>query len=190
MPTSLLLLGLLLSPAVVERVLAVVNGRPILMSEARTVAAVRGVTSDAALQLLIDETLMYEQASLTPQASVGDEELAQARQGLLEKRPELRGELTERDLDRLLARQSAILKYLEFRFRPQVRPSEEELQRAYAEEYEGRADAPTFDAVEAPLLDKLARRQLDQKVEEWVKELRASADIRIVRPSTATASPR
>jgi hypothetical protein len=191
MPTSLVLLALVLSSGVVERVLAVVNGRPVLHSEARTLAVVRGVSADAALELLIDEALMYEQASLTPQASVRDDDLAEARQELFEKRPELRSELTEKDVERLLARQSAILKYLEFRFRPQVRPSDEELQKAYAEEYGGRPDPPAFETVADELRERLARRQLGEKVEAWVKELRASADVRKVRPAAgASESPR
>jgi hypothetical protein len=164
-------------------VLAVVNGRPLLLTETRAVAAVRGVSEDAALDLLIDETLMYQQASLTPQAVVAEEELEKARAALLEKRPELLSAVDERDVTRLLARQMAILAYLDFRFRPQVRPSDEELQRAYADEYEGRPDAPAFDTVAEALRERLSRRNLDAKVEEWVKELRASADVRKVRLS-------
>ncbi|HVQ31193.1 MAG TPA: hypothetical protein VMV21_16485, partial [Vicinamibacteria bacterium] len=65
MPTNLVLALLLLSPALVERVLAVVGGRPVLLSETRALQEVRGVAPDAALDLMVDETLMYDQASRT-----------------------------------------------------------------------------------------------------------------------------
>jgi hypothetical protein len=187
MPISALgLLLVLLAPATVERVLAVVNGRPLLLSETRTVAVLRGVGEEAALDLLIDEALMYEQASLTPQATVGTEEIEKASLALLEKRPELADAVSGKDLSRLLARQMAILKYVEFRFRPQVRPSDEDLQRAYADEYEGRPEAPAFDTVAEALRERLSRRQLDLKVEEWVRELRGSAEVRRLGPPAAT----
>jgi len=182
MPTSLLLALLLLSPTVVERVLAVVNGHPVLLTERQALQAVRGVAPDAALELLIDETLMYEQARRTPQAAVTVEEEQSARNEVLEKHPELLSEVARPDLTRLLRRQLSILKYVDFRFRPQARPTDEELQRAYAEEYGGQPDPPGFEAAVAALRSRLVRRQLDQKVEEWIKELRASAEIRIVPP--------
>lgn len=182
MPTDLLLAWLLMAPPVVERVLAVVGGRPVLLSETQALREVRGVTPEAALELLVDETLMYDQASRTPQAAVTADEEERARDALLEKRPELRSRVSRPDLTRLLKRQLSILKYVDFRFRPQARPTDEDLQRAYAEEYASRPDAPAFDAVAEALRERLLRRKLDQKVEDWVKELRAAAEIRHVSP--------
>ena len=182
MPTNLLLALLVLSPAVVERVLAVVGGRPVLLSETRTLQEVRGVARAAALDLMVDETLMYEQASRTPQAAVSAPEVESAREALYEKRPDLRSEVARADLTRLLKRQLSILKYVDFRFRPQVRPTDGEVQRAYAEEQGSRPDAPAFDTVAEALRDRLVRRQLDLKVEAWIKELRAATEIRLVSP--------
>jgi hypothetical protein len=181
MPTNLVLLAtLLVAPQVVERVLAVVNGRPLLLSEVRAVEAVRGVTEEDAVELLVDEILMHDQASRTPQAQVTSEEEEKARAALLEKRPDLVSRVTDPELARLLRRQLGILKYVEFRFRPQVRPSEEELQAAYAEQYGGRPEAPAFDTVVEALRARLQRRQLDHKVEECVSELRKEGDVRKV----------
>ena len=182
MPTNLLLVLLLLSPAVVERVLAVVGGRPVLLSETLALQEVRGVTPAAALELMVDETLMYEQALHTPQAAVSREETEEARSALYLKRPELRARLARGDLTRLLKRQIAILKYVDFRFRPQARSTDEELQQAYAEEYANRPDPPAFETVAEALRDRLVRRQLDLKVEAWIKDLRAATDIRLVSP--------
>ena len=182
MPTDLLLALLLVSPPVVERVLVVVGGRPLLLSETQALAEVRGVTPEAARELLVDETLMYDQASRTPQAAVTAEELESALSELPRKRPELRSRVAPADLTRLLRRQLCVLKYVDFRFRPQARPTDDELQRAYAGEYGERPDAPAFEAVVEELRDRLVRSKLDQKVEEWVRELRASTEIRLVSP--------
>jgi hypothetical protein len=182
MPTNFLLTLLLLPPAVVERVLAVVGSRPVLLSETLALQEVRGVTPAAALDLMVDETLMYEQALRTPQAAVSGEEAESARSALYEKRPELRTRVARGDLTRLLKRQIAILKYVDFRFRPQARPTDEELQQAYAEEYVSRPDPPAFDTVVEVLRDRLVRRQLDLKVEAWIKDLRAANEIRLVSP--------
>jgi hypothetical protein len=180
MPTSLVLATLLVAPPVVERVLAVVNGRALLLSEVRALEAVRGVAEEQAVELLVDEILMHDQASRTPQARVTPEEEEKAKAALFEKRPDLVSEVTDPELSRLLRRQLGILKYVEFRFRPQVRPSEEDLQAAYAEQYGGRPEAPAFDTVVEALRERLVRKQLGQKVEEWVTELRKEADIRKV----------
>jgi hypothetical protein len=181
MPTSLVLLAtLLVAPPVVERVLAVVNGRALLLSEARALEAVRGVSEEEAVELLVDEILMHDQASRTPQAQVAPEEEEKAKAALFEKRPDLASRVRGPELSRLLRRQLGILKYVEFRFRPQVRPSEEDLQAAYAEQYGSRPEAPSFDTVVEALRERLVRKQLDQKVEEWVSELRREADIRKV----------
>lgn len=167
-------------PGVLERVLAVVDGRPLLLSDTRTVARVRGGSEEASLELLIDESLMYEQASRTPQAAVAATEEEAAARDLLQKRPDLATEVTPASLSRLLRRQLAILKYVDFRFGPEVRPTDEELQRAYADAYGARPDAPAFEAVAEALRARLARQTVDERVEAWIKELRAEAEVRYV----------
>jgi hypothetical protein len=183
MPTSLLAVFavfLLAAPEIVERVLVVVDGRPLLLSEARAVAATRGVSLEDAQDLLVDETLMYEQASRTPQSAVSAEEEHKAQAALLEMRPALGNEVGGAELRRLLRRQLAVLKYVDFRFRPQARPSEEELRRAYAEAHSGSIEAPAYEAVEEALRERLIKEKLDAAVEAWIKELRAAAEIRRV----------
>jgi len=166
---------------VVERILAVVDGRPVLQSDARLLAAVRGLSPEAALEAVIDERLMYGEASRAAQAATtsADEERAIAR--LLEERPELRERVAEADLRRLIRRQLTILKYVEFRFRPQVRVTPEELEKAYAAERGGKDDAPALAAVAPALEEKLVRAALDERLETWVRELRSSAEIRYNR---------
>ena len=169
------------SAEVVERIPAVVDGRPVLQSDVRLLAEVRGLATEKALEGVIDERLMYGEAARVPQSAVApaDEDRALAR--LFEERPDLRERVEAADLRRLVRRQLAILKYVEFRFRPQVRVTTEELEKAYASEHGGKEDAPPFTAVAPALEERLARRALDERLETWVRELRAGAEIRYNR---------
>ncbi len=130
---------------VVERIVAVVDERPLLLSDLRAFMAVRGLPEGEALEAAIDERLMHVEAARIPQAEVPAEEEDRALALLVETRPALRGEVPEPDLRRLLRRQLAILKYVEFRFRPQVRVSEEEVRRAWEEEQAGRPAGPALE---------------------------------------------
>jgi hypothetical protein len=166
-------------PAVttIERVVAVVDGRPLLLSDLRAMQAVRGLAEDAALEELVDERLMYLEASRLPQAEVLDEEEERARSALIELRPGLRERVPAPDLRRLVRRQVAILKYVEFRFRPQLRVSDEEVRAAFEADP---AAGASFEAAKLRIRDALERRALDERVEAWVRELRGRADVRYV----------
>lgn len=163
---------------VVERVLAVVDGRPLLLSEIRAVEEVRGLGRAQALEASIDERLMYEEAVRLPQAAVSDAEAERALQALVETRPAL--EVPRAELRRLIRRQAAILRYVEFRFRPQVRIREEELRAAWNEDYRGEPEGPPFEEAAPALRARLERRALDERIEEWVRDLRGRAEIRYV----------
>jgi hypothetical protein len=147
-------------PMVVERILAVVDGRPVMLSEVRVVEQVTGQDRARALEALIDERLMFREAARLPQAAVGDDEEARALQSLRARAgPGLQG-LPEHDLRQLARRQATILKYVDFRFQPQVRVDDEA-------EPEARA--------------RLAADDLRGRIEAWVKELRQAAEVRYNR---------
>ncbi len=167
--------------AVVERILAVVDGHPVLQSDVHLMEEVRGLPAERALEAVIDERLMYGEAARVPQAAVSSEEEERALARLFAEQPTLRAHVEEEELRRLVRRQMAILKYVEFRFRPQVRVTQEEVERAYAAEHGGKEDAPPITAVAPALEEKLARAALDDRLESWVRELRAAADIRYNR---------
>jgi hypothetical protein len=78
----------------------------------------------------------------------------------------------------LARRQTAILKYVASRFRSQVRIGDDQLRFAYEREYEGRDNAPPLDLARDALKDRLETQALDERIEAWVKELRAGAEIR------------
>jgi len=161
---------------VIERILAVVDDRPLFLSEVRLVEAVRGLDREAATEAAIDERLMYAEAARLPQADVTEEETSAALERLLESRPELREDRARVELRRLVRRQATIVKYVEFRFRPQVRVSPEEATEAVEDEARERAEDQT-----AAVRESLERRALDERIEEWVRDLRSRADVRYVR---------
>jgi len=155
-----------------ERIVAVVDDRPVLLSELRAHEAVSGLPEDKALEAAIDERLMNAEAARIPQAEVTSEEEDKALALLLETHPALRTEVAEPELRRLLHRQLAILKYVEFRFRPQLRVTDEEVRRAWRDEQAGRPAGPALEDEQDAIRARLERRALDERVEAWVKELR------------------
>lgn len=166
---------------VVERILAVVDGRPVPQSDVRLMAEVRGLSAERALEAVIDERLMYGEAARVPQATVVPEEEEGALARLFAEQPTLGKRVGDADLRRLVRRQMAILKYVEFRFRPQVRVTPEEVEKAYAAEHGGKEAAPPLSAVAPALEEKLARAALDERLESWVRALRSGADVRYNR---------
>ncbi len=160
----------------IERVVAVIDERPLLLSDVRALALVRGLVPDQALQASIDEQLMHAEAAHVAQAEVSPEQEAAALAALVEKSPALRARVPEPDLRRLLRRQLAIVQYVEFRFRPQIHVSDEEVRKAWELEPSGPALEDALDAIRA----RLERQTLDERIETWVKELRARADVRSV----------
>jgi hypothetical protein len=172
---------------IVERIVAVVDERPLLLSDVRAQRAVSGLTEAAALEAAIDERLMHAEAARIPQAEVPAEEEDEALALLLETRPALRAEVEEPNLRRLLHRQLAILKYVEFRFRPQVRVDEAQVRAAWEKEDVGRPSGPALEDEQEAIRARLERQALDERVEAWVAELRARADVRVV-PETEPAA--
>jgi len=175
------LLGFGISPAgaeLSERVLAAVDRRPILLSEVKALEAVRGLARGPAVDALIDEDLMLREASRLPAAAAAASLEDKAYGELLAAHPEILGVVAEVDLRRLVRRQAIILQYVNLRFLPQVRVSDDVVREAYAAEYGARPDAPSLAEVGGALRENLIRRDLDARIEGWVKELRAGAEIR------------
>lgn len=174
---SCFVIGPPLGAEVVERILAVVDGRPLMLSEVRLIGQLRGLDRAAALEALVDEQLMLREASRLAQSVVTTDDEQRAFESLLERHPAAAA-LPEAELRRLVRRQTAILKYVEFRFRPQVQIADAAVRQVYENEYGTRPDAPSFEAAAPEIRRRLADRELDEKIEAWVKELRSAAEIR------------
>ena len=164
----------------VERILAVVDDRPLLLSSVRAVEVVRGLDRGPALEEAIDERLMFQEAARLPQADVTEDEEEQALRALLDTRPGVGSRVPTSDLRRLLRRQVAILKYIEFRFRPQIRVTDDALREAWNEDFRGRPEGPPFEAAVPELRARLERQELDRRIEDWVRDLRGRAQVRYV----------
>jgi hypothetical protein len=174
---SALLLGSAARGEVVERIVAVVDGRPLMLSEVRLVQQLRGLERAPALEALVDEQLMLREASRLAQSVVSEGDEQRAYESLLQRNPNASA-LPEADLRRVVRRQAAILKYVEYRFRPQVQVADAAVRDAYDKEYGSRVDPPSFEAAASEIRRQLADGELGEKIETWVKELRAGAEIR------------
>jgi hypothetical protein len=164
----------------VDRILAVVDERPLLLSAVRTVEELRGLERGPALEAAIDERLMFQEAARLPQTEVTEEEEESALRSLREARPELETRVPPGDLRRLLRRQLAILKYIDFRFRPQIRITEDALREAWNEDFRGAPEGPPFEEAAPELRARLGRQELDRRIESWVRDVRERAEVRYV----------
>lgn len=182
---ALVLLAVPGRAAVVERILAVVDGRPVLLSEVALFQKVRGEGERQALDGLIDEQLMFREAARLPQAALTPDEEQRAFESLRARIPATSAD-EEGQLRRLSRRQAAILKYVDFRFRPQVRIGEEAVRAAY--DAESRPDGKAFEEAAPAIRAALTEDDLSRRIEEWVKELRRSAEIRYNGESPGAAA--
>jgi hypothetical protein len=163
---------------VIEKIAAVVDDRPLLLSEVLTLERVRGLERQAAVEALIDEELMFREAARLPQASPTESEAENACASLKQRGDEHVAGLSDSSLCRFARREATILKYAGFRFAPQIRVEDDELRQAYELEYAGRLDAPSFAEAAPAFRAILVDRRLGERIEAWVKELRASTRIR------------
>jgi hypothetical protein len=126
---------------------------------------------------------MYREAARLPQAAVSAEEEERALESLRASvHPDTADE--SHQLRLVARRQVAILKYVEFRFRPQVRVSEEAVRAAY----EAAPGGQGFDEAAPGLRARLAEEDLTRRIEEWVRELRQEVEIRYNVPSERAAA--
>ena len=159
---------------VVERIVAVVENVPILLSEVTLLERLRGVERPAALEAVIDERLMYREASRLAQTPLEAEEEERAFQSLVASAgPGF--DLAE--LRRVARRQAAIVRYIDFRFGAQVRVDDEAVRREWEETRPDPSASPTPEETER-IQKRLAARELDERIEAWVRELRAGAEVR------------
>jgi hypothetical protein len=163
-------------PVLVERILAVVDARPVLLSEVQLVQRLRGLDRPGAIEALIDEQLMYRQAARLPQTAPSPEEEEAAVQSVVEQLRTAPGMLDTEAIRDLARRQARILKYVDFRFRPLVQVDPDVLEDS------AEAGDPAALAAAEQLRRRRTTEGLDQRLEEWVAELRAAADIRYTTP--------
>ncbi len=107
--------------SVVERVLADLDGEPVLLSEVRLVERLKGLDRSTALEVVLDLRLMYAEAARLPQAVLSGAEAQAACDDLARRAPELTDDPA---LCALARREAVVLKYVGLRFAPEERAGE------------------------------------------------------------------
>ena len=96
-----------------------------------------------------------------------------------------RCEVGEEDVRQQLLWQLTLLRFVEYRFRPAVAPSEQDLRGYYEKQFLPRwrkrnapPPAPSFDDSMAEIEKAVSERMLDDALERWLKQARAQTRIR------------
>lgn len=168
-----------LAGTVVERTVAFVNKKPVLLSDVELTRALLKLDEKEAMERTIDEVLMFEEASRLVTESLPEEEVARATASLALKAG---SGFTPAALRRKALVQLAIANYIELRLRPQVRVEDEAVRAAFNERVARDPQTPLFNLVADAIRDSLESRALDQKIEEWIAALRGREEIRRVPP--------
>ncbi|MEO8360855.1 MAG: hypothetical protein ABI672_12560 [Vicinamibacteria bacterium] len=160
---------------VVERTMAFINKKPVLLSEVQLTQILLQINPEAALEKTIDEDLMFEESSRLL-STVQDEKELEAATTVL--RAKAGPGFSDAAIKRKAQMQLSIARYIEIRMRPQARVEDTEVRRLFDEKAVGDPKAPEFVQVEPSIRESLERRALDRKIEEWVTSLRQRAEIR------------
>lgn len=186
-----------------DRILAVVNEDTILQSDVEQVVGLglierREGESDEELRRrvlegLIEQSLRFQQVG---RFGVGrmDPERVEAQMRVLRDQYESdeafrehlrRLGLTVQEVRQILARQMAVLDYVEERLGPRVFVGLEDIREYYesvlvAEAEERGSTAPPLAEVRETIRRLLKDRRLNEEIERWTEELRRQADVRIL----------
>jgi peptidyl-prolyl cis-trans isomerase SurA len=202
------LLCLLCAPCgaeVVDRSIAVVNGHMITWSDldeqmrfealqnGRALKELTAADRQQAFDRLVQNWIVRDQMQGTPPASESDvaAQIGELRKSLqLEDDARWRATLdsygiSEDELRRLVANQHEILSFLEFRVRPLVRVSREEIEQYYNEtlvpQIEAQGQKPDPVAQLRTQIRQLLREQkVSQELEKWLHSVRAQAQVQVL----------
>ena len=184
----------------IDRIVAVVDEDPILLSEIDRALALGLIQAEAgesatavrrrALDRLVEQRLRshelerfgFEAAPLDEIAAGYDEIRARfATQAEFQAELE-RLNLNEEKLRQLVAHQVSVLLYVEERLGPRVFVSVDDIQSYYdaelVPELRGRgAEIPSIEAVREAIRAVLRERRLNDEIERWTRDLRSAADV-------------
>ena len=180
---SLLTMALLAHSAfagtVIERTMAFVHKRPVLLSDVELTRTLLKLDEAEAVERTIDEFLMFDEASRLITQSPAEEVVVRGRQDLQAKAGP---GFSFAALRRKALVQLAIANYIDLRLRPQVRVEDAEVRRVFNERVVNDPEPPPFNLVADAIRESLEQRSLDQKIEEWVASLRRREEVRRVTP--------
>ena len=159
----------------IERTLAFVNKRPVLLSDVQLTQALLQLGEPEALERTIDESLMFDEASRLLNEAQLEETIGSAVQALQEKAGST---FSAAALRRKAIIQLVISSYIDLRLRPLVRVDDAEVRKIFNEKALNDSAGSIFSSVAPSIRAALERRSLDQKIEEWVTSLRRREEIR------------
>lgn len=190
-------------PQLVDQVVAIVNGEPITLSEAREVSALAPASASPptlreAVERLIAARLMEREARRYPTEPPSAEEAEATFRALRERFEDLddyratllRLGIREDYLRRRIERELVVDRYLDRRFGPLVQVNQREVEQYYREVLLPDLPAgaqPPLEQVEESIRRILAERDLNRRIAAWVEELEAAAEI-VRRPLPARDS--
>ena len=177
----------------IDRVLAVVNGEPVTLSEVLEAMALSPgsqppATLEETLERLIDARLMEHEARRYPQEPPSEEESEATLRALMDRfatpedyRAALRNlGIAEDYLRKRIRRELVVDRYVDRRFRPLVQVAQRDVEEYYRTVLLPDLDAgspATLQDVEGLIRDILEERDLNRRISAWVDELKSSASI-------------
>ncbi|HUK23948.1 MAG TPA: SurA N-terminal domain-containing protein [Terriglobales bacterium] len=210
---SLALTAAAQGPAILDRIVATVNGSPILQSDweeaVRYEAFIAGHPLDqvtggerkAALDRLIDQELLREQmqASDFPQAT--EDEIRQRVEQVRKQYPGAETDsgwqsilaeynLTESELRGRIALQLNLMRLVDARLRPNVSIDNKSIESYYSQELlpqlrqQGAKEVPLAD-VTPKIKELLTQRKVSELLTAWLQNLRAGSEIHTMLPQPA-----
>jgi hypothetical protein len=93
-------------------------------------------------------------------------------------------DLTRKELQSYLAWQLQLLRFIEFRFRPAVQVTNEDIEKYYQQNLAA-GKAPELSEVRGQIEQKLSGERVDEQLDQWIKQSRAHTTIRFEDTSLA-----
>ncbi|MGI9168411.1 MAG: hypothetical protein ACR2G5_18850 [Pyrinomonadaceae bacterium] len=150
-----------------------------------------------ALHLVVDQRLILQEAEKLPSIGPGEDEVKQARDGLVKQFPSLadfqqrlmRVGLTSEKLDEILAQRLRIEKYLDFRFRNFVLITQKEIAGYYQQVYVPRLRSrspgqivPTLEEAHRDIERTLTEAKIESDTDAFLDGARERAEIVTLSP--------
>jgi hypothetical protein len=171
-----------------DKIVAVVDGGIITLSDVRQESAVRSVLGettikdDAIIQQIIESYLIDSQLAGFPGIDVTDEEIA----GDIAKLPK-KDEVSAKALHDAVLRRMRTARYFDLRFRQFLRPSDQDVRKYYDEVFvpaaraRGTNPVPPLEQVTDAIRKNVAEEQLDHEVSIWLEAVRRRSNIEILK---------
>lgn len=211
-----LLAAAAVSAQVVDRMVAVVNKRVIMQSEldqeirlecllqAKPVEKLTSADTAAALERLIDRSLLEQQISKQADLDPDTVEIKAALSDLRQQIPQAATDdgwtrmllsygVTQQDVEEHLASQMRVLRFVDLRFRALVRVDKTAVETYYQEKFipelrQRGAAEPPLSEVSAKIEKILVEQRIDDMLSRWLEALRAQAHIQRMLPTSDTVA--